>query len=129
MNKLIAFVEHYKTSNPSGWRKVVYGLAAGCALVVLAIVFFVRENLRQREIARLNHEVAVLEQQAATHQTNATLSVLETDKAEHVAAANAAKDRADQIKNTVATMQEQHASNVAVINSIRSWSDVDAHVR
>ena len=129
MNKLIEFVENYKKSNPSGWRKVVYGIAAGAAALVVLAIFVARENARQREIARLNHQVGVLEQEAASHQVSVELASLGADKDRHQANAEAALTRANALKDKAKGLQEQHAANTVIINSLRSWSDVDAHVR
>lgn len=129
MNKLVEFVEEYKKNNPSGWRKVVYGVAAGIAAFVVLLAFFIRETLRQREIARLNQEIAVLQQDAQQQETNAALTALECDKTQHTEAANKAIQRANELKNELEGLKNQHEANVAIINSIKSWSDVDARVR
>lgn len=128
MDKLIKFVEDYKQSNPTGWRKWVYGTIAVLVIASLVLVFFIRESLRQKELGNLKHERDVLQEEARQATVNASLTVLEDKKTEHLQAAEAAQRRAEEVTRQVEILEAEHKKNSDLINSLRSWDDVDARV-
>jgi flagellar biosynthesis/type III secretory pathway M-ring protein FliF/YscJ len=129
MDQLIKFVEDYKASNPTGWRKWVFGSLAVLAVLLIVLVFTVRETLRQKEIAALKHERDMLQIRAHQQTVDSEIESLETKKAEHVKAADAAQRRANELSRRVDMLEAQHQQNLEIINSIRSWDDVDARIR
>ena len=128
MQALIDFVENYKKSNPNGWRKWLFGSIAVSIVIVLVLVYSVREGLRQREVARLRHERDMLQQQVHQNVVDAQLGDLNEAQQAHVAAAEEATQRAAALDKRAELLEAQHKANVALINSLKSWDDVDAHV-
>jgi hypothetical protein len=128
MESLIEFVENYKKSNPSGWRKWVLGSVAVVVILVVILVYSVRETLRQREIARLRHERDMLHEQIQNQTVNTQLDVLSDAQSQHQAAAQNAMQQAAAIDAQLESLEAQHKKNVELINSIKSWDDVDARV-
>jgi flagellar biosynthesis/type III secretory pathway M-ring protein FliF/YscJ len=129
MDDLIKFVEDYKKSNPTGWRKWIFGTIAAIVLLFIAVVFFAREILRQKSIADLKHERDVLQEDARRRAADASLEKLEEKKAEHTRAAEAAQRRAAELARQVEILEAEHKKNLDLIDSLRSWDDVDAHIR
>lgn len=128
MESLIAFVENYKKSNPSGWRKWILGSVAVVVILVVILVYSVRETLRQREIARLRHERDMLHEQIQNQTVNTQLDGLSDAQSQHQAAAHNAMQQAAAIDAQLESLEAQHKKNIELINSIKSWDDVDARV-
>lgn len=129
MEQLIKFVEDYKAANPTGWRKWIFGFLAVLAILLVIVVFSVREALRQSEIATLKHQRDMLQAQADRRTVDAEIESLEDKKAEHVKAADSAQRRANELSRQVDVLEAQNQKNIEIINSIRSWDDVDARIR
>ena len=128
MQTFIDFVENYKKSNPSGWRKWLFGSIAVGIVLVLVLVYSIREGLRQREIAKLRHERDMLEQQVHQNAVDTQLGDLNETQQAHVTAAEEAIQRAEALDQRAELLEAQHKSNMALINSLKSWDDVDARV-
>lgn len=126
---LIDFVNNYRKTNPTGWRKWLYGSLAAVAVLILIISFSISGYLKQRAIAKLKHERDVLQEEARQHEVDATLAVTEASKEEHKAAAAAAQANSDVLEQQATALTLEHATSLQVINAIRTWGDVDAHVK
>ena len=128
MDSLIEFVENYKKSNPSGWRKWIFGSIAVIIVLVIVFVYSIREALRQREIARLRHERDLLEEQARQQPVNTQLAGLAEEQGDHTTAAQEATQRAAELSRKAELLEVEHQRNLDLINSIKSWDEVDARI-
>lgn len=129
MNSIIEFVQKYRKENPTGWRKWVFGTVVGLVTFVFIAVFVIRESLRQKEIADLNHEIGVLREQAAKNTVDAQISEHAEQQEAHTAAAEHALEQAAELSKRVESLQAEHKANSDLIASLKSWEDVDARVR
>lgn len=129
MNKLVEFVENYRKSNPTGWRRWVYGTIAVVIVLVLVTVFGIREALRQRDIANLKHERDVLKQTARASEVDAELATIVSVRQTHQDAADVALGKAEELEDQVKELEARSSASSALIESLKSWDDVDDHVR
>lgn len=129
MNSIIEFVQKYRKENPTGWRKWVFGSVVAIVTFVFVAVFVIRESLRQREIADLNHQISVLREEAAKNTADAQISDLTEQQEAHTAAAEHALEQAAELKNRVESLEAEHKANSDLIASLRSWEDIDARIR
>ena len=123
MQTFIDFVENYKKSNPSGWRKWLFGSIAVAIVLMLVLVYSIREGLRQREVARLRHERDMLQQQVHQNAVDTQLGDLNETQQAHVTAAEEAIQRAEALDQRAELLEAQHKSNMALINSLKSWDE------
>lgn len=129
MNKLVEFVENYKKSNPTGWRKWVFGALATIAVVVLVAIFAIQAAQRGREMAALKHAEDAAQEALHKAQVNAKLAQNAEEQERHEAAAEAALDRSMELAAEIDRLAAQHRTNEEVLNNIRSWDDVDRVVK
>jgi flagellar biosynthesis/type III secretory pathway M-ring protein FliF/YscJ len=129
MSSIIDFINKYKNSNPTGWRKWLIGSVVALLVVGMGVFFGVREYLRRTSLARLKHERDVLLERARQELVDKKLAVTQGAKETHTLAANAALARAAVIDQQIETLQNDHADNIAIINNINSWKDVDEHIK
>lgn len=129
IEKLLKFVEDYRASNPSGWRKLLFGVVAALAATTVLILLYLREASRQRNIASLRQERDLLREEARKHEVNAALENLDQSKNEHTAAANTALRQATELDRRVQILEAEGAKNSDIIDSLKSWDDVDARIR
>lgn len=129
MTSLLSFIAKYKSSNPAGWRKWVLGTLAVLSSLAVVGVYYVREFLRNRELARLQHERDVLESEARQHTVDAALTAAKEDRVAHVTAATDALQQAGEVARQIDVLEKEHSDSRSVIASLQTWSDVDAHVK
>jgi uncharacterized membrane protein YcjF (UPF0283 family) len=129
MNTLLEFVRNYRKQNPSGWRKWIIGSVVALITFVVLTVFFVRESMRQREIAELKHTRDTLREAIRRNETDVKVDALSGEQATHTEEATAALARASEISQKIETLEAEHKVNLDLIASLSSWEDVDAKVR
>lgn len=129
MNKLVEYVQKYKQENPSGWRKWIFGALAALAVLILVIAYAVQTALRAREIARLKHELDVATVGAEKAKADASVAEHLEARDEAIGRAELAEEQAEELKEQLVVLEADHKRNEDLINSIRSWEDVDAKIR
>lgn len=129
MNKLVEFVENYKKSNPTGWRKWIYGLVAAVVVVVLIAIFAVQAAQRGRALADLKHAKDLAEEAVHSAKLAQTLATNKVEQERHEAAAEASMDRAAELAESIKVLEEEHRASESVLDGLRSWSDVDKVVK
>lgn len=129
MNNLVEYVQKYKQNNPTGWRKWVFGTLAVLAVLTLIIVYGVQNAMRSKELARLKHELDVATVGADKAKADAAVAEHTDARDEAVGRAELAEERAEELKEQLVVLENEHKRSADVINSIRSWEDVDAKVR
>lgn len=129
MNKVVDFIKKYKESNPSGWRKWIIGSIVVVLTLVVVAGFAISAALRGRELARLKHERDVAKEEVHRAQVNMTLAKQKEEAERHEAAADQARARAEEIEEQIKVLQEEHSASESLIDSIRSWDDVDRLVK
>jgi uncharacterized membrane protein YcjF (UPF0283 family) len=129
MNTLLDFVRNYRKQNPSGWRKWIIGSVVALITFVVLTVFFVRESMRQRELAELKHTRDTLRETIRRNETDVKVDALSGEQATHTEEATAALARASEISQKIETLEAEHKVNLDLIASLSSWEDVDAKVR
>lgn len=129
MNDIIAFIKKYKTENPTGWRKWIVGSLVAVLTLVVVAVFATQAALRGRELAQLKTDRDKSKEDLHRAELNHTLAANRTEAAKHEAAAEAVVEAVRIAEERIKVLEEQHAANESVINSIRSWDDVDRVVK
>ncbi len=129
MNQLVDFIKKYKESNPSGWRKWIIGSVVAILTLVVIGVFAFQAAMRGRELARLQHERDMAKEEVHRAQVNMTLAKQKEEAERHEAAADAAMDRVADVEEQIKELENQHSASESLIDSIRSWDDVDRLVK
>lgn len=129
MNSIIAFIDKYRKSNPTGWRKWILGSIVTVLVVVVLTVYSVLMKQRSSEIMRLQHEKDVLQAEVRSAVVNSTLDDLTEKQKLAVESAARASVRVEEINDKLSELRNTHSSNRDIINSLRSWSDVDAKIK
>jgi ABC-type transport system involved in cytochrome bd biosynthesis fused ATPase/permease subunit len=129
MNTLIEFVQNYRKENPTGWRKWIIGSVVALITLIVLTVFFVRESMRQREIAELKHSRDTLQETLRRNEIDVKSDTLQGQQETHKTAAEAALNRAAELDQKIQTLEAEHEANTALISALKSWEAVDAHVR
>ena len=129
MNKVVEFIHKYKQENPSGWKKWIFGSLAALGTLLVIVVFAIRSAFRAKEMAKLAHERDVAKEEARQALVNACLETERKAQQKHLNRANTALNRRIQLDKKLRVLTDEHERNTAVIDSIRSWDDVDRIVK
>lgn len=129
MNKVVEYINKYKQENPSGWRKWIIGSVIAVLTLVVIAVFAFQAAMRGRELARLQHERDVAKEDLHQAQIDAQLAANKAEAANHNIAASAALARVVALEDEISVLEDEHNYNESLINSIRSWDDVDRLVK
>lgn len=129
MEKLAQFVKDYRASNPSGWRKLVFGSLAALALLAVVIVYAIQAAFRAKRLAELTHERDVAHEELNRARVNVNLAENEGEIRQYKEAAADALEKYDRATDELKAVQNTHERNKQVINNLRTWEDVDANVR
>lgn len=129
MNDIVAYIKKYQSENPTGWRKWVIGAVVAILVVVVVAVYAIQATLRGRELARLQSERDRAKEALHRAEVDKKLAANETEAAHHEMAAEVALSRVEEIETEIKQLESTHETNQAVINSIRSWDDVDKKVK
>lgn len=113
-------------SGPGKWIAVAIG--ALLALVGLGVGAFVAWR-DKRELARLRHAEVAREQEARITATAAAVATNDEAVIATRLQANQARARADAAAAALAAAKERYARDLAAIDRIRSWRDVDPGAR
>ena len=126
---LVKFIQNYKNSNPSGFKKWTVGIVVVVALIIVSLVLFYKSYVHTTRLVDLQHEHDVLQEQARESATNATLAHQQEEREAHSAAAQAALNQAQEIAHQMSQLEVTHQTNEELIESLHNWSDVDKHVK
>lgn len=129
MNDIVAFIQKYQAENPTGWRKWIIGSVVTVLILVVVAVAAFQATQRGKELARLHSERDRAKEAAHRNQVNTKLAKNKEEAAIHEAEANRSLALAESLENEIKQLESQHETNQAVINSIRSWEDVDKRVK
>lgn len=129
MNDLAEFVKNYRESNPTGWRKWVYGSLAALAAVIVIATISVLAAMRAKEMSDLEADRDKLKNDIRKAKLDAKLASRDADKAKHEDAAEKAMEAAAELEAKLHELRKDHATEQDIINSIRSWEDVDKKVK
>lgn len=129
LERALSFVsnegEKQEESKGFSLRKILVGLFV---FVVLGLFLF-REWRSGKERARLLHEKAVQKEQLHQAQVDADLSI----EAHHVESAQREAARISEKIQDLETRQQlaeaRHQADLAAIDALRSWGDVDAFTK
>ncbi|NJL54369.1 hypothetical protein HC928_03660 [bacterium] len=126
---LLDKINEYKQRNPTGWRRWLVGILVGAVSLSLLVVFYLRTIGKSNEIAKLKHERDVALERHKRAELDAKLSANKTEIEGHKIAAEDALIRAEALEARIEEIEAQHLARRSIIDSIRSWEDVDAKVR
>jgi len=129
MNQLLEWIDNYKKSNPTGWRKWIVGIFVVLATVVAAAIWAITASARGSQIAGLEAQRDVAQEAVRQAQTNQQLAQDAQAQQQHAEAAAAAQQQAEAIQQQIQALQDQHERNTQIIAGISSWSDVDSKVK
>lgn len=129
MRDIVAYIQDFRDSNPTGWRKWIVGSLVFVLTVVVITVLVIRETQRGKELAKLYGERDKAKEELHRSKLDQKLSKNAEDKARHAELAEAALQRAAEIEEQIQQIEDLHKKNIAVIDSIKSWEDVDKRVR
>lgn len=128
MNDIVEYIKKYRAENPTGWRKWIIGSIVALLTVVVIIGFALQEAQRSQELARLQTERDIAKEAKHRAEVNQKLAENEAEAAQHEAAADLALERVQVIEEEIKQLETQHELNKSILNSIRSWEDVDKKV-
>lgn len=129
MNEIVEYIKKHKESNPEGWRKWIIGAVVVVLTLLVIAVFAFRAAQHGKQVAALKHERDKLINEAIQSEVEAKLVASKEEQARHEQVATEALRQVDEIEEQITRLEDQHAANQNVINSIRSWDDVDNKVR
>lgn len=129
MNQLLEWIDEYKKSNPTGWRKWIGGFFVVLVTVVAAAIWAITASARGSQIAGLEAQRDASQEAVRQATTNQQLATDADAQRVHAAAAEAARQQAVVVQQQIQTLQDQHARNTQIIQGIGSWSDVDSKVK
>lgn len=129
MNELTAFIDRYKASNPTGWRKWVVGFFVIIAIVVVTAGAAIAAAVRGSQMATLQTQRDVAQEAVRQAETNQALATSAEAQQTHTQAAYAARQTVQGIDAHMQVLQQQHVASREVINNIHSWNDVDRVVK
>lgn len=118
--------EQRDASGPRSWIAWVVG--AVLALVGVTVGAFVLWRNRS-ELARLRHAEAVREIEVRSAETDVAIAENNDQVADARREAAAAKTRALEAAATLAEAEDRYARDLAAVDRIRSWADVDPSAR
>ena len=128
MNEIVEYIKKYRAENPTGWRKWTIGVLVAILTVVVIAAFAIQAALRGKELARLQTERDAAKEAKHRAEVDQKLAKNEEEAAKHEAAADLALARVQAIEEEIHQLQDQHKLNESIIDSIRSWDDVDKKV-
>lgn len=128
MSKVLDFINAYRSSNPTGWRNWLIGIAVSLVTLSLGMVFAIRTYFSQREIAKLKHERDVLIEKAHKSHVDVSLSASRAERDQHERLATEALKRAAEAHRKVIVIEYDNATAINKINKLKSWADMDAFV-
>lgn len=129
MNQLLEWIDNYKKTNPTGWRKWLVGIFVLLGSILVITVWVLTASMRGSQIAGLEAQRDAAEEAVRQAETNQQLATDAQTQAEHAALASEARQRAVEIAQQLQTVQEQHARNTQIIQGLGSWADVDSKVK
>jgi hypothetical protein len=129
MDNLIEFIKNYKKSNPSRFKRWTVGIIVVLATVVVIAMFAIQNASKLQQIAGLVRERDLLKETARQAKLDAALAKSKEERLEHIAKAEDALERAQELEAEQKRIETSHEERAAVIESIRSWEDVDRVVK
>ncbi len=129
MNELTSFIDRYKASNPTGWRKWIVGFFVIVAIVVVTAVAAVAASVRGSQIATLQTQRDAVDEARNQAVANAALTTDATAQEQHLQSAEVARQQIVAINTQLQVLQQQHKASRDIINNIHSWGDVDRVVK
>lgn len=129
MNQLLEWIDEYKKTNPTGWRKWIGGFFVILLAVIAAAIWVVTASARGHQIAGLEAQRDASQEAVRQAETNQRLAQDAQAQQQHAEAAAAARQQAEAIQQQLQTLQDQHDRNTQIIQGIGSWADVDSKVK
>lgn len=129
MTKIVDYIQNYKASNPTGWRKWIIGFLVFVLTILVIAMFAFQATRRGRELARLYGERDRAKEELHKSNLDRKLAKNSIDRKHHAKKAEAALQKAAEIETEIQQIESDHKRNQDVINSISSWDDVDKKVK
>lgn len=129
MNSMVDFINNYRYSHPTGWRKWVVGFFVLIAVVLVVAGYAITATIRGRQIATLQVQRDLAEQAAHRATVDASLAEHETARLAAVRAAEVHGAEVTRLQQQIDVLQATHEDNASFIDSIKSWNDFDTRVK
>ena len=129
MDKVIDYIKNYREENPTGWRKWIFGtvVAALTLLVVGVLAFQAAQRAKELSSLQVQRDQARMALQKA--EIDRKLAATAADRTRHELAAHEAMVAQEVLSSQIERLEREHKTSEEVINSIRSWEDVDRVVK
>lgn len=127
MTWLIDFIQKHKSN--TGWRKWFFGGLVLLAAVAVVAIYYVRSYFKNKELARLKHEKAVAEEEAHHAQVVLAVAHNEEELKKRLAEVRRSREVVAALEEKIDQLKLTRLAEEDLINSIKSWDDVDAKVK
>jgi len=126
LNKILSFVQTERDKKKEGKGGLVGGLLAGLFAIILISLFAFKAWRSGKEKAKLLHEKAVREEDLHQAEVDAQLSEADYHKRSAQVEVERISASLDELKKKQEAIEEQHERAQALVDSLKTWDDVDA---